>query len=198
MDVLIKSMLNEKTNREAYNRSINFIEVMKLNIYLTIGTYEFLKSIRKKYENEQMVLFENEEHALLLHETSGKSLFETPRSFEIFDQSGDIQDRGFAVFNNIPVSDEGKPVFEYRFKNRAGKIEEVPGFIAIRVLRPTNSDTYVVFTLWEDESSFIQWQESKQYAEAHKKRGTAEGIDTQTNIFSGPSYVTKYSVPEEE
>ncbi len=38
------------------------------------------------------------------------------------------------------------------------------------------------------------WQSSKAYNEAHKKRGTSEGVDQQPSIFSRPSYVTSYHV----
>ena len=60
------------------------------------------------------------------------------------------------VLNNIPVTPEGRPLFEARFKNRAGKIENQPGFKALRVLRPKDSDTYIVLTLW-DRKNPKQW-----------------------------------------
>ncbi|XXM73976.1 antibiotic biosynthesis monooxygenase family protein [Lysinibacillus sphaericus] len=167
-----------------------------MNMYMTTGTLEFLKTILKKHQDEKMVLM-HEGDALLVHETEGETVFESPRSYEVVDQSGSLEKRGYAVFNNIPVSDEGRPLFEYRFKNRAGLIEEVPGFIAIRVLRPLNSDTYVIMTLWEDRQSFLGWQESKQYQKAHEKRGTEEGIDSKKDIFPRASYVTEYIVSEE-
>lgn len=97
----------------------------------------------------------------------------------------------YAVLNNIAVTQEGRPLFENRFKNRAGKVENEPGFQAIRVLRPLEGDTYVILTLWEEEKAFQDWQQSNSYQEAHKKRGTSAGIDT-TSIFSRPSYVTAY------
>lgn len=97
----------------------------------------------------------------------------------------------YAVLNNIAVTQEGRPLFENRFKNRAGKVENEPGFKAIRVLRPLEGDTYVILTLWEEEKAFQNWQQSNSYQEAHKKRGTSAGIDT-TSIFSRPSYVTAY------
>ncbi|OIU73211.1 antibiotic biosynthesis monooxygenase family protein [Rossellomorea aquimaris] len=167
-----------------------------MNMYMTTGTLEFLKKILNKHQDKKMILM-HEGDALLVHETEGETVFESPRSYEIVDQSGALEKKGYAVFNNIPVSDEGRPLFEYRFKNRAGLIEEVPGFIAIRVLRPLESDTYVIMTLWEDRQSFLGWQESRQYQKAHEKRGTEEGIDAKKDIFPRASYVTEYIVSEE-
>ncbi len=130
--------------------------------------------------------------AVLLYETEGQPLLPDVEDYQILDASGDINSGYFAVFNNIPVSDEGRELFESRFMNRARKIENEPGFAAIRVLRPLHSDTYVILTLWQDEESFRNWQNSEAYSSAHAKRGTSEGIDKRPNIFPRPSYVTTY------
>jgi heme oxygenase (mycobilin-producing) len=167
-------------------------------VYMTSGTHEFLKTLENKHSDQTILLMDNADTSVLVHETEGKSVFQEPRRYEVIDSSGDLQKHGFVVINNIPVSDEGRPVFEYRFKNRAGLIEEVAGFIAIRVLRPLDTDTYSILTQWEDEHSFKQWQDSQQYAKAHEKRGTADGVDAQRNMFPRPSFVTKYSIAEDE
>lgn len=168
-----------------------------MNVYITTGTHEFLQKLMDRHTDEKMILMQGKD-AMLLHETNGESVFESPRKYEIVDQSGELENKGYVVFNNIPVTDEGRPLFEYRFKNRAGLIEEVPGFTAIRVLRPLKSDTYVIMTLWEDERNFIAWQESEQYKKAHEKRGTEEGIDDKKDIFPRASYVSEYHVTGQE
>ncbi|AUD14416.1 MULTISPECIES: antibiotic biosynthesis monooxygenase [unclassified Planococcus (in: firmicutes)] len=114
-------------------------------------------------------------------------------AYEVLDQKGQLEDGSYAVFNNIPVTEEGRELFESRFQNRAGLVEKEPGFAAIRILRPLDSDTYVILTMWEDESAFTTWQSSQAYSHAHKKRGTSEGIDKRPNIFPRPSFVTTYS-----
>ena len=35
-----------------------------------------------------------------------------------------LQEDGYFVFNNIPVTDEGRPVFEHRFQMRAESIDD--------------------------------------------------------------------------
>ncbi|MFD1739127.1 antibiotic biosynthesis monooxygenase family protein [Bacillus salitolerans] len=168
-----------------------------MNLYITYGTYEFLSRIKDQYENETMLLLTGEEdRAMLLHEGKGETVFKEGNTYEILDQAGDFNSAGFAVLNNIPVSDEGRSIFEYRFSQRAKQIENEPGFNAIRVLRPKNNDTYIIVTLWDDEQSFLNWQTSKAYENTHRTRGTSEGID-QPSIFPRPSYVTKYTVIKE-
>ena len=173
-------------------------EVLTLNFYITSGTYEFLTKVKAKDPTEKMLLLGVEDEAILLHETNGASVFNQPRKYEVVNSVGTNLDKtGYAVMNNIPVTDEGRPLFEYRFKNRQGKIEHQPGFVAIRVLRPLASNTYVILTLWEDQKAFTAWKESTAFQNAHNK---PEGkTSTQPpNIFSGPSYVTTYSIAEEE
>ncbi|RFU62124.1 antibiotic biosynthesis monooxygenase family protein [Peribacillus glennii] len=168
-----------------------------MNIYMTTGTYDFLKTKKEKLQEEKLFLMENADNALLLHETNGKTVFQSPRKFEVIDSKGEIREDGFVVMNNIPVTAEGRPIFEYRFKNRAGLIEGEPGFIAIRVLRPLNSDTYVIFTEWESHEAFKTWQSSGSFQQAHTQKDS-EKVDTTKKIFSGPSYVTQYTLSKKE
>jgi heme oxygenase (mycobilin-producing) len=177
----------------------NSTEVKKMNVYITHGTYDYLKKLKDMNENENMLLLQNEDTTYLFHETLGESVFKEPQRYEAVDQSGNLVfDRGFAVINFIPVTEEGRPLFEYRFKNRAGQIENEPGFVAMRVLRPISSDTYAIFTLWEDENAFTNWQNSKSFEKAHAKKKTSDESSSANNkhpqIFPRPSYVKKYNV----
>ncbi|WP_075619888.1 antibiotic biosynthesis monooxygenase family protein [Paenisporosarcina indica] len=164
-----------------------------MNIYLTSGTPEFMNSLKEKHADQKMVVLHGEGNTVLLHETTGKTVFSTPRKYEVLDSSGELNEQGYFVFNNIPVSDEGRPIFEQRFSNRARAIENEPGFIAIRVLRPIKADTYIILTEWTGPSSFEAWQSSQAYNKAHEKRGSDEGLDQRPNIFSSASYVTTYT-----
>ncbi|MBS2968266.1 antibiotic biosynthesis monooxygenase [Metabacillus sp. KIGAM252] len=164
-----------------------------MNLYMTFGTADYLEGIVKSNSNETMLLMHTDDNAMLIHETDGETVLKEPKKYEVLDSSGSFEQAGFAVLNNIPVTEEGKPLFEQRFSERARMIENEPGFAAIRVLRPLRDDTYVILTLWEDEASFKNWQQSKAYEHAHKKRGTSDGVD-QKSIFPRPSYVTTYQV----
>ncbi|MCA1320201.1 antibiotic biosynthesis monooxygenase [Bacillus tianshenii] len=165
-----------------------------MNFYMTFGTAGFLEDLREGIHDGELLLMHGDDNAVLMHETTEQSSFNSGNKYEVIDSSGELSKGKFAVLNNIPVSDEGRPVFEYRFNQRARLIEDEAGFAAIRVLRPVGSDTYVILTLWEDVKYFTQWQESKAYDKAHEKRGTSEGIDQNQQVFPRPSYVTTYHV----
>ncbi|TYR78991.1 antibiotic biosynthesis monooxygenase [Priestia megaterium] len=166
-----------------------------MNVFITYGTDNYLRKIKEQYSVEQMYLLHKEEDQYaLLHETNEESVFNEGHDYEVLDASGAIENGEFAVLNNIPVTDEGRPLFEHRFSQRARLIEQEPGFAALRVLRPLGSDTYIILTVWKNEQAFKDWQSSKAYHEAHKKRGTADGIDQQPSIFPRPSYVTSYDL----
>jgi heme-degrading monooxygenase HmoA len=191
---------NKLWGKTYYNEKNKFFKRRgkKMNLFITTGTYDFLRSIKNKHANETIILIENAHEAALLHETENKTIFQSPRKYEIIDASGDLAEHGYLVFNNIPVTDEGRPIFEYRFKNRDRLIEKTPGFQAIRVLRPLHSNTYIILTQWQDQHSFNNWKNSKEYNKAHEKPGSSDGVDKQPQIFSSPSYVTTYTVPKEE
>jgi heme oxygenase (mycobilin-producing) len=165
-----------------------------MKVYITYGTLDYLKNIKDRFHEETMILMGTEDHALLLHETNGDSVFQEPRSYEIIDAFGSFEEAGFAVMNNIPVTDEGRPIFEYRFKQRSRSIEHQPGFCAIRVLRPIKSDTYIILTLWKKEEHFQQWKQSTAFEKAHSKRGTSDGTEQHKSIYPRPSYIAAYPV----
>ncbi|WP_235714984.1 antibiotic biosynthesis monooxygenase family protein [Halalkalibacter akibai] len=112
------------------------------------------------------------------------------KQYEVFSETGSFREEGFVVINNIPVTEQGKAAFEERFKNRAGLVESEPGFQAIRILRPLSDDTYAIMTVWDNEDSFKNWQTSKSYENAHKKRGTESALSK--DIFPRPSFVTTF------
>ncbi|MBA9025251.1 antibiotic biosynthesis monooxygenase family protein [Peribacillus huizhouensis] len=170
-----------------------------MNVFITTGTREFLQKVKEKHADKKLYFMGNAEHALLLHETPGKTIFSSPRKFEVVDGRGELKEDGYVVMNNIPVTEEGRPGFEFRFKNRAGLIEKEPGFTALRILRPLNSDTYVILTMWVDQRAFTNWKNSNSFQSAHSKNDKSlDNPDLNKKIFSGPAYVTQYSLITEE
>lgn len=170
-----------------------------MNVYMTNGTLDYLLKIKESHRNDSMLLMVREDAALLLHETSGETVFKEPRGYETIEAIGTFEKAGYVVMNHIPVTEEGRPIFEHRFKNRDGAIDNQPGFVGIRVLRPLSSDTYVILTLWKNEADFDGWKNSSDFGKSHQKGGSGpEGVKPPRKIFSGASYVTKYYIPLEE
>jgi len=167
-------------------------------IYMTTGTRDFMGKIKEKHASKQMILMHGSGASLLLHETEGKSVFQTPRRYEVISSAGNLQDEGYFVCNNIPVSDEGRPVFEHRFSTQAGTIESQPGFVAFRLLRPLDSETYIVMTEWNGPADFDRWKNSSAFKEAHDPEAAREFVDNTTHIFTSASYITTYTAKRED
>ncbi|GAA5416609.1 heme-degrading monooxygenase HmoB [Paraliobacillus ryukyuensis] len=155
----------------------------------------------KLHIDQSMFVLTNKDKTLYLTETQQaidpSLLSKEDNSYKVIDgtQLLPSEQHIYVVCNHIPVTQEGMETFEERFQNRARKVEDEPGFVAIRVCRPLNSDTYVIITFWQSEEAFTIWQQSNAYKEAHKKRRTASGIDHQRpEIFPRSSYVNKYHV----
>jgi heme oxygenase (mycobilin-producing) len=77
------------------------------------------------------------------------------------------------VANRIYVDPSFAEQFETRFRERAGLVDRMPGFISNQVLRPVNAgDPYVVMTLWERREDFVAWTESDEFRQGHARSGT--------------------------
>lgn len=140
----------------------------------------------------QALKIKDESETLYLFNTSDERF--NNKNYKPIDENGDLQNRGTIVLNNIPIAEDGKAAFEERFLNRARAIENTPGFIAIKVLRPLADNTYVVLTQWESTQAFNDWQQSGAYHKAHKKRDTSEGLKQKENLVSEKPYHNIYEV----
>ena len=75
----------------------------------------------------------------------------------------------YVVANRVFVKPQYSEEFEQRFQNRAGQINQQPGFVLMEVLRPSSENTpYVVLTHWEDEKAFQGWVRSDDFKLAHQ------------------------------
>src|SRR5690625_7546504 len=112
----------------------------------------------------------NASSTLAYYESKQKSVFGAGREYVIRFESGQIQEEGYVVMNNIPLTEEGKPVFIDRFKQRQDDINQMPGFQAFRLLEPVKGNTYIIFTQWASEEHFEKWQESDEFAKSHHNK----------------------------
>ncbi|MDC3417257.1 antibiotic biosynthesis monooxygenase family protein [Aquibacillus salsiterrae] len=164
-----------------------------MNAYMTNGSFDILYKIKDKYPNKDFYFMHDNQTTLAYYEDAEKTKFATAREYEVVISNGTIQTDGFVVMNNIPVTDEGRPIFEDQFKQRSGSMDSVPGFYALRVLRPKRGNTYVVFVQWKDEQSYERWKNSGNFAKAHKK---TDGVKKSAPYSAGPSYVTTYHMAD--
>ncbi|WP_391117174.1 antibiotic biosynthesis monooxygenase family protein [Psychrobacillus sp. L3] len=160
-----------------------------MNIYMTSGTPEFMKTIKKKHSNEELFLLYGVGNTILIHETTGKSIFQVPQKYEILESHGKFSGTGFFVLQHVPVSDEGRPIFEFQYTKLTSTVENEPGFIALRVLKPLKMDTYIILTEWTGPSSFDIWEKSISLNFDH--------ITDKQHIFTSPPHVATYRSTEE-
>ena len=74
----------------------------------------------------------------------------------------------YVVANRVFVKSQYCAEFEQRFKNRAGQINQQPGFVLMEVLKPQSENTpYVVLTHWQNEQAFRDWIGSEDFKIAH-------------------------------
>ena len=94
------------------------------------------------------------------------------------------------VANRIYVKQEYADAFEQRFRERAGLVDKMPGFISNHVLRPVNEgDPYVVFTFWQSRQDFLNWVRSDEFVKGHAQSGTMP-----PEAFTGPNKLEVHEV----
>lgn len=168
--------------------------VVIMTVYMTKGTYDYLEKVKNENPDQDILVMQEDAESALAY-TEGDDVFSEPLKYEIVDGEGSFQSKGYVVMNNIPVTDEGRPLFEDRFKNRAGAIHKSPGFQALRILRPTQGNTYIVMTQWKDMKSFEDWKNSQAFQKAHKNSGPQS--QEKPSFSAGPAYLTKYTMTED-
>ncbi|WP_226576785.1 antibiotic biosynthesis monooxygenase family protein [Halobacillus litoralis] len=163
-----------------------------MKVSMTSGTLNYLSKLSEKHPEVPLFFMQDQDKTVAYCEGEGTSIFEEAREYETVDYVGDFHSKGYVVMNNIPVSQEGRPVFEDRFKQRAGNVENREGFQAIRILRPLKGSTYVVLTQWRSEQDFEDWKNSKSFDDAHKKSGPKHA--KKPSFIDGDAYITKYQM----
>ena len=91
------------------------------------------------------------------------------------------------VTNRIPVAKGHEAEFEERVRNRAGLIDQEPGFIRNEVLRPIKGEYYLVKTYWRSQADFERWTKSASFRQAHSRRPPAE-------MFAGSNVLEIHTV----
>lgn len=92
--------------------------------------------------------------------------------------------------NRIFVNPEYAEQFETNFRNRAGLVDRMPGFIANQLLRPVNADDpYIVLTWWESRAQFEAWVGSDEFKQGHARSGSLP-----KDAFSAPNKLEIHEV----
>ena len=94
--------------------------------------------------------------------------------------------------NAITVPKDKQERFEERFRGRAGAVEKTPGFAWFELLRPLEgTDQYLVYTRWENEEAYREWEEGQDFARSHDG-----GSDDLTPAAADSHHLWSYEVLE--
>lgn len=162
-----------------------------MNLYITSGSPEFMETIKLKYKKEHMYLLHGTGNSVLIHETPAKTVFQVPSKYEVLEAYGEFSEKGYFVLQYIPLSEEGRPIFEYKYTNLTATAQNEPGCIALRVLKPIKSDTYIILTEWSGPNSYEIWAKSVSF-------DFTNIADRQQFFTSAPYMKTYQSILEEE
>ncbi|MES9962365.1 MAG: antibiotic biosynthesis monooxygenase [Candidatus Sedimenticola sp. 20ELBAFRAG] len=81
----------------------------------------------------------------------------------------------FIAMSRFEVANGLEDEVSRAFKNRPHKVDSVPGFIRMEVLRPQDEPAqFWLLTWWTDEASWDSWYHSHHYKDSHK--GMPEGL----------------------
>lgn len=94
------------------------------------------------------------------------------------------------VANRIYVNPDHADHFEDNFRNRAGLVDKMPGFLSNQLLRPVKAgDPYIVLTLWNSRADFDAWVGSDAFKQGHARSGSLP-----KEAFTQPSYVELHEI----
>lgn len=94
------------------------------------------------------------------------------------------------TMNRIFVDPAFAEQFEENFRNRAGLVDRMPGFVSNQLLRPTGEgEPYIVLTHWESRGQFEAWVRSPEFVQGH-----ARSSSLPREAFSKPSKLELHEV----
>lgn len=104
------------------------------------------------------------------------------------------------VANRIYVKPEYADAFEKVFRERAGLVDQMPGFLYNLVLRPVNEgDPYSILTFWNSRQDFMNWVRSDAFVKGHAQSGTLpRDAYSQSNVLEMHEVVQDSSRPDME
>ncbi|MEB7462985.1 antibiotic biosynthesis monooxygenase [Staphylococcus succinus] len=126
-------------------------------------------------------MLKNEIHRIYLDKNNNEvtiNRFNVTYHYTILEQINNLPQYGYAVLNYLYTNPGLEADFERVFLNRDKHLTNIKGFENLLFLKPhSRHEHYVIITFWQDEAAYKHWQESQEYKESHKNRGTKQGAD---------------------
>ncbi|WP_395665365.1 antibiotic biosynthesis monooxygenase family protein [Methylocella sp.] len=94
----------------------------------------------------------------------------------------------FIAMNRFKVLKDETAAFENVWLTRDSHLNEVPGFIAFRLLRGPEREDHVLYashTLFASEQDFVDWTKSEAFRAAHAQAGERKPLTLGRPEFEG-------------
>ncbi|BCH59232.1 antibiotic biosynthesis monooxygenase [Agrobacterium vitis] len=88
-----------------------------------------------------------------------------------------VEQTMYIAMNRFRVVPGFEDVFEAQWRDRQGRLAEVPGYVEFHMLKgPKGEDysLYVSHTVWESHETFVAWTKSEQFRAAHANAGQSK------------------------
>ena len=99
--------------------------------------------------------------------------------------------------NAITVPKDGGDELAQRFANRIGAVDNQDGFEEFQLLRPADDrETWLVYTRWRDEESFLAWVNSPAFQHGHRGVAADRASGEQHPHVATSSELWQYTVEQ--
>lgn len=96
----------------------------------------------------------------------------------IYERSYDVM---IVVSNRVQVPESRIDTFVERLATSHG-IEDQPGFIELRLLRPVEAEGFVTMTTWESLEAYEDWRDGEDFERAHAGRSADEAFTAPNEV----------------
>lgn len=165
----------------------------EMKTFITYGTEFFLDKIIKKYPKRNIQKFYSSDAVYLIENTTEKTAFSTPKSFEIINQIGTLSNSP-TLLQYFTIKEARQVVFN-ETKLDAAKLSSYEGFKSYQLLKPFQGETYGVIFQFETMDLLKDFQKSSVY----QNQFTKEALKSYASEdFTNNMNVVKYLTPEPE
>ena len=100
---------------------------------------------------------------------------------------------GVVKINAITVPEGSGDELLRRFEKRVGEVESMQGFESFELLKPSEGNTWYVYTRWASEADFLAWVKSPEFERGHAEASSqpvahgAELLSFDVDLQASPS-----------
>lgn len=132
----------------------------------TSGTYQFLLQLTKKKPKFTFYFMRSGRSTIAYYEHKRKkSIFVSGKTYAILQSKGEIHPKGYVTMEHVPVTDDGIKLFEERVNNLFARLTDRTGVTAMRILKNSKQNEFVMMTQWKNKRYEQLWRDSPFYEE---------------------------------